>query len=147
MKVYFDFIKIGIVIFVLLSGVAGYATSYLVEKPFDSIHFLSLVLGLYFLSSGSLALNQVQEWRQDQKMTRTAKRPVAAGILTPQQGFWIALGHLLLGAVGLYLSSPMALIFGLLTVILYNGLYVYIWKKKWVYRIYLCFLRGDFWND
>lgn len=133
LRIYFDLIKIGIVIFVLLSGVAGYATSFLVENAFNPIHFIYLILGLFFLSSGSLALNQAQEWRQDQKMARTAKRPIASGKLTPQQGFWIASLHILLGCVGLAMSSMAALIFGLLTIILYNGLYVYIWKKNWVF--------------
>jgi len=132
-KVYLEFIKIGIVIFVLLSGVAGYATSYLVENTFNPFHFLYLISGLYFLSSGSLSLNQVQEWRQDKKMERTSKRPVASGKLSPVQGFIIAILHLLIGCIGLYLSSLSALLFGLLTIILYNGLYVYIWKKKWVF--------------
>lgn len=133
LRIYFDLVKIGIVIFVLLSGVAGYAASFLVEDTFNPIHFLYLVCGLYFLSSGSLALNQAQEWRQDQKMSRTAKRPIASGKLTPLQGFWIAILHLLFGCVGLVMSSMAALVFGLLTIILYNGLYVYIWKKKWVF--------------
>ncbi len=132
-KIYFDLIKIGIVIFVLLSGVAGYATSFLVEKPFEVLHFFYLVFGLYFLSSGSLALNQVQEWELDQKMIRTSQRPIASGKLTPLQGLFIALLHLILGGVLLYWSSPAAFIFGLLTVIMYNGLYVYIWKKKWAF--------------
>jgi len=133
LKTYFDLIKIGIVVFVLLSGVAGYATSFLVETPFYWWHFAYLILGLYFLSSGSLALNQVQEWKQDQKMARTAKRPIASGKISPKQGLFISILHLLLGGLGLYLSSWHALFFGLLTVILYNGFYVYIWKKKWVF--------------
>lgn len=133
LKSYFELIKIGIVIFVLLSGVAGYAASYFVESAFDLDHFLSLVLGLYFLSSGSLALNQAQEWRQDQKMNRTSKRPIASGKLTPLQGFLIALLHLGIGCFELYRVSSTSLAFGLLTLVLYNGAYVYIWKKKWAF--------------
>lgn len=133
LKTYSELIKLGIVIFVLLSGVAGYATSFIVEKPLDPFHLLYLLGGLFFLSGGSLALNQVQEWRQDQKMARTAKRPIASGKISPSLGAVIAWGHLALGAWLLFLTSPMALIFGLLTVILYNGFYVYIWKKKWVF--------------
>lgn len=133
LRIYFDLVKIGIVIFVLLSGVAGYAASFLVENTFNPIHFIYLISGLYFLSSGSLALNQAQEWRQDQKMARTAKRPIASGKLTPRQGFVIAVLHILLGCVGLAMCSKAALALGLLTIILYNGLYVYIWKKNWIF--------------
>lgn len=132
-KTYSELIKLGIVIFVLLSGVAGYATSFIVEQPFDSLHLIYLILGLFFLSAGSLSLNQMQEWRQDQKMDRTSKRPIASGNISPRAGFIIALIHLLNGGIFLYLSSAMALVFGLATVIMYNGFYVYIWKRKWAF--------------
>ena len=132
-KIYSDLVKLGIVIFVLLSGVAGYATSFIVERPFDPAHILYLVIGLYFLSAGSLSLNQVQEWRQDQKMDRTSKRPIASGKISPQMGFYIAVLHLLIGCLLLALTSMPALFFGILTLVLYNGFYVYIWKKKWAF--------------
>ena len=74
-KTYSDLTKFGIVVFVILSGIAGYGTSYQVETPFLFEHFINLVGGLYFLASGSLALNQVQEWKMDQLMPRTACRP------------------------------------------------------------------------
>ncbi len=133
LKTYSELIKLGIVIFVLLSGVAGYATSFIVEQPFNALHLIYLVFGLFFLSAGSLSLNQVQEWRQDQKMDRTSKRPIASGKISPRGGLIIAAVHLLSGCLFLYLSSALALVFGLLTVVMYNGLYVYIWKKKWVF--------------
>lgn len=133
LKTYTELIKLGIVIFVLLSGVAGYATSFLVEQPFDSLHLIYLVLGLFCLSAGSLALNQVQEWKQDQKMDRTAKRPIASGKISPRFGLLISLLHLGLGCALLFEASVLAFVFGLATVIMYNGFYVYIWKKKWVF--------------
>ena len=70
-KTFTSLTKFGIVIFVLLAGVAGYATSFEIEKVFELKHFLLFIAGLYFLSSGSLALNQVQEYKLDQKMPRT----------------------------------------------------------------------------
>jgi protoheme IX farnesyltransferase len=133
LKTYSELVKLGIVIFVLLSGVAGYATSFIVEQPFEPLHLLSLVGGLYFLSAGSLALNQVQEWRQDQKMERTAKRPIASGKVSPRAGLKISLVHLMTGGIFLLNSSLMAFVFGIITVVLYNGFYVYIWKKKWAF--------------
>lgn len=133
LKTYSELIKLGIVIFVLLSGVAGYATSFIVENLFNPLHLLNLVLGLYFLSAGSLALNQVQEWRQDQKMARTSKRPIACGKITPRMGLVIAVLHILLGCVFLGVVSESSLVFGIMTIAMYNGLYVYVWKKKWVF--------------
>ena len=61
LRIYGDLTKFGIVVFVLFSAFVGYATSYRIENHFDAIHFLLLLGGVYFLSSGSLALNQFQE--------------------------------------------------------------------------------------
>lgn len=133
MKAYANLIKLGIVIFVLLSGLCGYALSFRIEQDFYWGHLLFLVGGLFFLSAGSLALNQVQEYKIDRLMPRTAKRPIAAGVLSPQVALAIALAHLVAGSVFLLLASPMALLFGLLTVVLYNGFYTYWWKPKWIF--------------
>ena len=42
--------KFGIVIFVLLTGLAGYATGYQVETLFNWQHLITFIGGLYFLS-------------------------------------------------------------------------------------------------
>ena len=57
-----------------------------IENPFVWQHLVKFVAGLYFLSSGSLALNQAQEYKLDQKMKRTADRPIASGRLSPLAG-------------------------------------------------------------
>jgi protoheme IX farnesyltransferase len=132
-KTYADLTKLGIVIFVLLSGLAGYAASYASEITFQWPHFISLMAGLYFLSSGSLALNQVQEFKMDAKMPRTSKRPVASGKIKPAAAGIFAVVLLILGAHYLYLAAPLACWLGLVTVALYNGLYVYWWKPKWIF--------------
>lgn len=127
---FLDLTKFGIVIFVLLAGVAGYATSYAVETPLSWTHLAYAIIGLYALSSGSLALNQVQEWRTDQLMQRTQKRPIAAGKMTPSVGLIIAVIFLLGGSILLWLASPAAFWTGLASVVLYNGIYTYYWKRK-----------------
>jgi protoheme IX farnesyltransferase len=132
-KIYADLTKFGIVIFVLLSGLAGYATSFGIEKSFDWMHLLHLVGGLFFLSSGSLALNQVQEYKMDRLMPRTAKRPVASGKITPAAAGILAVVMLVIGFDLLMKASFESGILGALTVILYNGVYVYWWKPKWVF--------------
>lgn len=132
-RTYADLTKFGIVVFVVLSGLAGYATSFMVETDFDWRHLGALLFGLYFLSSGSLALNQVQEYKMDQKMPRTAKRPIASGKIKPAAGAILAFFFLLLGANLLLEASALALLLGLLTVLLYNVVYVYWWKPKWVF--------------
>lgn len=132
-KIYSDLTKFGIVVFVVISGLAGYATSFHIESSFDWNHLLALVGGLYFLSSGSLTLNQVQEWKIDQKMHRTAKRPIATGKIKPAAGGILAFLFLFLGMNLLLTASEAAAALGLVTVILYNVIYVYIWKPKWIF--------------
>lgn len=132
-KTYTGLTKFGIVIFVLMAGVAGYATSFQIENEFQIRHFLWFLGGLYFLSSGSLALNQVQEYKLDQKMPRTSSRPIASGKLTPTAGIIISGTLLFIGVNMLYELSSTAGFVAVASVILYNGLYTMYWKPKWVF--------------
>jgi protoheme IX farnesyltransferase len=133
LKLYADLTKFGIVIFALLSGVAGYATGFQIEQPFDWHHFLKFIAGLYFLSSGSLAMNQVQEWKLDQKMPRTAKRPIAAGKIKPAAAGILAFFFLFVGCGQLFEISVTAGCVGVITVLLYNVVYTLYLKPKWIY--------------
>lgn len=132
-RIYANFTKIGIVIFVLLSGIAGYMTGFQVESPFSFPHLLRTLLALYLLSSGSLALNQVQEYKLDRQMPRTAKRPVASGKINPTAGGILACSYILCGNYLLFEISTISALLGILTIILYNGIYTYVWKPKWIY--------------
>lgn len=133
MKLFSDFTKLGITIFVVLAAISGYATGFEAERVFDVYHFLKLVGGTFLLSSGSLALNQVQEYKLDAQMPRTAKRPVAAGKISPTTGGVLAASFLFGGCYLLSMASTLSLGFGILTVVLYNGVYTYMWKPKWIY--------------
>ncbi len=117
----------------VLSALAGYATSFAIESQFRWEHFCALVLGTFFLSAGSLALNQVQEYKTDQKMPRTQKRPVASGKISPHKALAISIFLLGLGSLLLFRASNLSGILGWATVILYNGFYTYWWKPKWVF--------------
>lgn len=132
-KLYSDLTKFGIVVFALLAGVAGYASGFLIEKNFDWIHFLNFLGGLYFLSSGSLALNQVQEYKLDQLMPRTANRPIASGKIKPAAGLILAILFIIAGLQLLFQASQEAALFGLISVLLYNFAYTLYLKPKWVY--------------
>lgn len=132
-RLYADLTKLGIVVFVLLCGLAGYATSFHIEQPFSIEHLLRFVFGLYCLSSGSLALNQVQEYKLDRLMPRTAKRPIAAGKIKPAAGAIFALALIAIGSDQLLKVSETACGLGLLTVFLYNVVYTYWWKRSWVF--------------
>lgn len=125
--------KFGIVVFVVISAVAGYGIGLTVEDSFSFGHFLSMILGTFLISSGSLALNQVQEIERDKKMERTNSRPIPAGKLTRTQALSIAIFNMLAGSVILYFVNPITCYIGLVIIFLYNGLYTLHWKPKWVF--------------
>lgn len=133
LKIFADLTKFGIVIFTILSGLAGYATGFQIEKAFDWHHLFEFLTGLYFLSSGSLALNQVQEWKLDKKMPRTENRPVASGKIKPAAAGILAFFFLLVGTYQLFNASPTAGWLGILTVIFYNFVYTIYLKPNWIY--------------
>ncbi|HPN70938.1 MAG TPA: protoheme IX farnesyltransferase [Saprospiraceae bacterium] len=132
-RIYADLTKLGIVIFVILAGLAGYAVSYSVEQVFEWSHLLKLIGGLYFLSSGSLVLNQLQELNRDRQMPRTSKRPIATGKIKPMAAAIIMATYILIGSDLLFQTSILAGVLGWLTIILYNLLYVYWWKPQWAF--------------
>lgn len=132
-KTYSQLTKFGIVVFVLLAGTAGYATGFLIESEFKFSHLIWFLGGLYFLSSGSLALNQVQEWKLDQKMPRTMNRPIASGKITPLAGLILSIAMIFVGINMLLEQSVTAGVLAVISVILYNGLYTMLWKPKWIF--------------
>lgn len=126
----FELFKPGIVFLVVLTGITAYGLSYQVEQTFDIFHALSFIVGLAFLSAGSLGLNQVQEVSLDLKMQRTQGRPIPAGMLTKKEALLISLVALLVGLFLLLKVSHLTAGLGLLTVVLYNGFYTLWWKQQ-----------------
>lgn len=133
LKTYADLTKFGIVVFSVLAGLAGYATGFQVENDFDWKIFIETLIGIYFLSSGSLALNQVQDWKIDKLMPRTAKRPIPSGKLTPAAAGIMAVSLLAVGVYYLFKLEPVAGWVGVFCVALYNGPYTLWWKRQWVF--------------
>jgi protoheme IX farnesyltransferase len=91
------------------------------------------LVGILFLSSGSSALNQLQEHQIDATMPRTAKRPIPSGRLTARQAMAFVISTLIAGISILAYLDVQLVILGLLAVLLYNGLYTLWWKKHWAY--------------
>lgn len=133
LKAFFQLTKLGIGLFVMITGLAGYAVAHPFGPEFDITNAFLLVVGLYLLSSGSFAINQAQEWRQDRQMKRTASRPIVTGAISVWQAYLIGVVLILAGAIGLLLLNTMAAALGLATVVLYNGLYTLFWKKRWMF--------------
>jgi len=94
------------------------------------MHPVLLMLGLYFISAGSFAINQAQEWRRDKVMPRTFYRPLPQGKIQPWQAYFLGFIFCLFGSFLLYVLSPLSAGLGLLTILLYNGAYTLFWKRK-----------------
>ncbi len=104
---------------VAFSALAGYLLTGLFNLP----GAVTLVAGVFLLSSGSSALNQFQERTLDARMPRTRNRPIPAGKITPH--FTLVASALLLatGSIILFLLSPPAMLLGWVNILLYNGIY------------------------
>ena len=132
-KAYQSLTKFGIVLFVLVVGLSGYALGLPAGSGVAFSEVLVFLIGLYALSSGSLAMNQVQEVHIDQKMKRTQSRPIVAGFFSRVQALLISIILMSFGLLSLFLISPRSFYAGFTTLVLYNGLYTYLWKKKWAF--------------
>lgn len=133
MRLYLDLTKSGIVAFVLVSGLAGFALSMQPYESWDWMRLLFTLLSLYFFSSGSFALNQAQEHKIDLKMPRTESRPIPSGKISVYQASVLGIGYVLIGGFFAFLVNEQVFWLGLLTVFLYNILYTLFWKKKWAF--------------
>lgn len=133
LKAYLVLTKTGIIIFAIISALAGFGVSLEPGVDLDPLTPLFLIFGLYFVSAGSFALNQTQEWKIDALMDRTKGRPIPQKIFAPWQTYtlgilWCGLGLVILLALGVW---PAFL--ALLTIFLYNGVYTLFWKRRWAF--------------
>lgn len=133
LKAYSRLTKTGIILFSVVSALAGYAVSFQAGQDFDPLNPLLLVIGLYAVAAGAFALNQSQEWRLDARMKRTAQRPIPLGIFKPWQGYVIGLLLVVFGLVVLRVLGPWPAGLALFTVVLYNGIYTMFWKRNWAF--------------
>ena len=133
MKEFMDLTKSGIVCFVLVSGLAGYALSLPPMQPWSLTELLLTLASLYFFSAGSFAVNQAQESEIDRAMPRTESRPIPSGKISVRQAFVLGFSFIAIGLVAGFVVNWRVAVLGLLTVVLYNVLYTLYWKKKWAF--------------
>ena len=127
MKIILELVKIRISLFATLSTSAGFV---LAHRGL-SRELIFPILGVLFLASGSCALNQYQERRNDQLMERTQGRPIPSKKLSPSTALKISIGLLFLGSSLLYFGAHWtALGCGLLAVIWYNGVYTFLKRRS-----------------
>lgn len=133
LKAYLQLTKTGIILFTLVSALAGYAVSFRAGQAFESWQPILFYIALYFVAAGGFALNQTQEWKLDAKMPRTRGRPIPRGMISPAQGYALGFGF---AALGLLLMIPVGwvpTILAFATLVLYNGAYTLLWKRNWVF--------------
>jgi len=133
LRLFLDLTKFGIVCFILISGCVGYALSMAPGEPWVISHLVLTLATLYFLSAGSFALNQAQEWMADQRMRRTVTRPIPSGKVTVRQAWLLGSVFVVICIVLGFAVNPLVALLGALTVLLYNVLYTLYWKKKWAF--------------
>ncbi len=133
LRAYLELSKSGIVVLVLLTGLAGALAGTSLEH---GVHLRTLLIGLVglaLIASGSLAFNQIQEVELDRKMNRTRKRPLQTGALSMREASVFVGLTVGVGTTLLIIAEPRAAFLGLLTIALYNGLYTLWWKPRMVF--------------
>ncbi len=133
MRDYLEFTKSGIVHFVVISGLAGYFLSLEPGQTFSLAKLLWFLVSLYGFAAGSNSFNQIQDRFMDARMKRTSGRPVAAGRYSLKKATAISVGLLILGVITGFFVNELVVILGVLTVLLYNGFYTLIWKRRWAF--------------
>ncbi len=103
------------------------------SAPLDWLNLIRTLTGILLLSSGSAALNQIQEQDLDARMKRTSARPLPSKRLTTTSAVTWSLGSTGLGLILLAFGAWQVTVLGALAMLLYNGMYTLWWKPKWAY--------------
>lgn len=109
-------------------------TGYFIGSGQPDHHLTAMCAGVFLLSCGASALNQVTERKSDALMDRTRNRPVASMELRPADAVLIALAMIITGTLFLYYNGLVPALFGILNIILYNVVYTGL-KKVTVHAI------------
>lgn len=120
LKIFFDLIKLKITAAVSFTTAVGYLLA--AEKI--ALDVFIPILGIFLLSSGSSALNELQERKIDGLMLRTQDRPLPANRIQTRTAIFIILILVLAGILVLYFgANPLATLLGVFALIWYNGVY------------------------
>jgi len=105
------------------------ATGYLLFGEALSYDLPLAVGGVFFLSCGASALNQLQDWRYDARMPRTRTRPLPSGRVDAPVVLFVAGTAILLGFSCLATIAHHGqhiLVLGGFSLLWYNGVYTYL---------------------
>lgn len=119
-KILLEITKLRITIFVTITTVFGYIAA----TNSINIGMILPTIGILLLACGSAALNHYQERNSDAMMDRTKNRPIPSGKTAASSVLKISLALVVTGSILLFIGSGiLALSFGLLNLIWYNGVY------------------------
>lgn len=105
---------------VVFSSIASYLIAF---ESFSIFIFLKLIFGGFFVVGASNGFNQVIERKRDALMSRTISRPLPSGSMSLNQALIICLTMSLIGLFFLYQINFRTALFGLISMIIYLGLY------------------------
>src|ERR1700729_1219253 len=124
----------------ITTGVGFYLGCRNEARPLSFLALFNTLLGTLLVASGTGALNQYLERKFDAQMRRTARRPAAAGRLTPSAV--LALGTALAVTGSIYLATAVNLLASVLaTLTLLTYMFVYTPLKR---KTPMCVLVGAF---
>ena len=119
-KILAEVTKLRITIFVTITTMFGYIAA---TNSIDG-KILLPTIGILLLACGSAALNHFQERKTDAMMDRTKNRPIPSGKISASSVLTLSLSLIILGSVLIFIGSGwLALSFGLLNLLWYNGVY------------------------
>lgn len=119
-QIFAEITKLRITIFVTITTIFGFIAA----TNSINIDFILPTLGILLLACGSAALNHFQERKTDALMDRTRNRPIPSGEISASSVLKISLFLIISGSLLLFIGSGLlALSFGLLNLIWYNGVY------------------------
>ena len=139
-KLWLELTKSGIVLLSYICALMGYFLGLLPGQSLSGLLLFSI--GFILLAGGSCAFNQVQESDLDAKMQRTHRRPIPSGQISWLTGFRTSLWMISIGLLCLFLVKPLVASLGLLTLVLYNGLYTLWWKPSLTFGAVLGAIPG-----
>ncbi len=119
-RCYAQMFKLKLTAFVVISAIMGY---FMGGASFNLTEIILLVIGGFFITCTSNALNQVIEKDYDKLMERTKNRPLPANKLTIKETIWVSSILGVIGIAMLWLLNPLTGILGSLAIFMYVALY------------------------
>jgi heme o synthase len=133
------FTKMRLASLVILSAIAGY---WFAGGGWD-MNLALLVAGGILVTAASNGMNQIWERDLDKKMARTKNRPVAAGRMSVNTGFFIVLVCILSGTILLYMINFKTALWGFVSFVLYAFVYTPM-KPKTSWAVFVGAIPGAF---